>query len=48
MAKGNIRVHSGTAAVKVWQTEAAATAIYAGEPVKLKVTGSQYVIPLAD
>lgn len=32
----------------VWQTEAAATAIYAGEPVKVKVAGSKYVIPLAD
>ena len=31
-----------------WQTEAAATAILAGEPVKLKVAGSPYVIPLAD
>lgn len=31
-----------------WQTEAAATAILAGEPVKLKASGSPYVIPLAD
>lgn len=31
-----------------WQTEAAATAIYAGEPVKLKAAGSPYVIPCAD
>lgn len=31
-----------------WQTEANATAIYAGEPVKLKAAGSPYVIPLAD
>lgn len=30
-----------------WQTEAAATAILAGEPVKLKSAGSPYVIPLA-
>lgn len=30
------------------QTEAAATAILAGEPVKIKALGSQYVIPLAD
>lgn len=30
------------------QTEANATAIYAGEPVKFKALGSQYVIPLAD
>jgi len=31
-----------------WQTEAAATAILAGEPVKLKALGSPYVIPVAD
>lgn len=31
-----------------WQTEANATAIYAGEPVKLKAAGSPYVIPAAD
>lgn len=30
------------------QTEAAATAILVGEPVKFKTLGSQYVIPLAD
>jgi hypothetical protein len=35
-------------ATEVWATEAAATAIYAGEPVKNKSTGSPYVIPLAD
>lgn len=28
--------------------EAAATAMYAGEPVKAKVDGSKYAIPLAD
>jgi len=48
MAKGNVRIYSGSPAVKRWQTEAAATAIYAGEPVKLKSAGSPYVIPLAD
>lgn len=30
------------------QTEANATSIYAGEPVKLKAAGSPYVIPVAD
>jgi len=30
------------------QTEVGATAILAGEPVKFKALGSQYVIPLAD
>lgn len=33
---------------ETWQTEAAATAILAGEPVKNKSTGSPYAIPLAD
>jgi len=33
---------------RVCQTEAAATAIYAGEPVKIKSAGSPYVIPVAD
>lgn len=33
---------------RVCQTEAAATAILAGEPVKIKSAGSPYVIPLAD
>jgi hypothetical protein len=31
-----------------FRTEAAATAIYAGEPVKIGGTGSNYVVPLAD
>lgn len=51
MAKGNIWIYSspvGNPPVWQWQTEAAATAIYAGEPVKLKAAGSPYVIPLAD
>jgi hypothetical protein len=48
MAKGNISLHKGDVTVEVWQTEANATAIYAGEPVKLKSAGSPYVIPLAD
>lgn len=52
MAKNDIRIYStgGLPAVPTvrWQTEAAATAILAGEPVKLKAAGSPYVIPLAD
>lgn len=52
MAKNDIRIHdrAGYACVPTWtwQTEAAATAILAGEPVKLKSAGSPYVIPLAD
>ena len=51
MAKGNISiVGTGAGAVPTykWQTEAAATAILAGEPVKLKAAGSPYVIPCAD
>lgn len=48
MAKGDIRIHRGSPAVRVWQTEANATDILAGEPVKLKSAGSPYVIPLAD
>lgn len=48
MAKGNVRILTGNPAVRRWQTEANATAIYAGEPVKLKSSGSPYVIPLAD
>jgi hypothetical protein len=35
-------------ATQTYQTEAAATAIKYGEPVKLKTAGSEYVIPLAD
>lgn len=52
MAKNNIRVKDVAGAnvlnVQVFNTEAAATAIYAGEPVKEKTAGSKYVIPLAD
>jgi len=52
MAKFNVRIvdqagHNVIPTVK-WQTEANATAILAGEPVKLKAAGSPYVIPLAD
>lgn len=48
MAKANVLLHKGDVSIEVWQTEAGATAILAGEPVKLKVAGSPYVIPLAD
>ena len=51
MAKFDISVHEnpyGAAPTMVWQTEAGATDILAGEPVKLKAAGSPYVIPLAD
>lgn len=52
MAKNNVRIHKveglNVLPTTVWQTEANATAIKAGEPVKLKSAGSPYVIPLAD
>lgn len=52
MAKMNVRVKTPNGAltvpVIVCNTEAAATNIKAGEPVKLKTAGSKYVIPLAD
>ncbi|MEI9966178.1 MAG: hypothetical protein WDN67_00660 [Candidatus Moraniibacteriota bacterium] len=52
MAKGNIKVHKAAGYLNLptekWQTEANATAILAGEPVKLKAAGSPYAIPLAD
>lgn len=52
MSKLNVRIidqagHNVIPTVR-WQTEAGATAIYAGEPVKLKAAASPYVIPLAD
>jgi hypothetical protein len=52
MAKNDIRIHStgglNVVPTKLMQTEAAATAILAGEPVILKSAGSPYVIPAAD
>lgn len=52
MAKNDVRIVDfgghNTIPTLTWQTEAAATAIYAGEPVKLKAAGSPYAIPLAD
>lgn len=51
MATGDIKIlrtAGGNVPTYRWQTEAAATDIKAGEPVKLKAAGSPYVIPLAD
>lgn len=52
MSVANVRIHdkAGYNVVPTWkwQTEAGATDIKAGEPVKLKAAGSPYVIPLAD
>lgn len=52
MAKNDVRVRSveglNSLTTTVWQTEAGATDILAGEPVKLKSAGSPYVIPLAN
>jgi hypothetical protein len=51
MATADMRHHEvpyGSVPVVTWQTEAGATDINAGEPVKLKAAGSPYVIPLAD
>ena len=51
MAKGDIDIYDvsgkNTVPTKVFQTETGATAILAGEPVKLKSAGSPFVIPLA-
>lgn len=50
MARGDVRIKDdmGRPLPTIeWQTEAGATDIYAGEPVKLKTAGSPYVIPLA-
>lgn len=52
MSAGNVQILYGgalsTNPTRRYQTEANATAINFGEPVKLKSAGSQYVIPLAD
>jgi len=52
MAKGDIKIVDAggklNVPVIVCNTEAAATAIYAGEPVIYKTAGSKYVIPMAD
>jgi len=52
VALNDVKIHDtgglNVVPTRVWQTEAAATAILAGEPVKLKSAGSPYVIPLAD
>ena len=51
MAKNDVRVRDtgglNVVPTRTYQTEAAATDILAGEPVKLKAAGSPYVIPLA-
>lgn len=52
MAKGDITIvdlgGSNVTPVRKYRTEAAGTAIYAGEPVKFGGTGNNYVVPLAD
>lgn len=52
MARNDVKIHDtggfNVVPSRVYQTEAGATAILAGEPVKLKSAGSPYVIPLAD
>jgi len=52
MAKADIEIVDGgghhVVPTESWQTEAGATDILVGEPVKLKAAGSPYVIPLAD
>lgn len=52
MARNDIRIHDTAGLSNVpttlYQTEANATAILAGEPVILKIAGSPYVIPFAD
>jgi len=49
VAKNDIRIVSPSQVpVRRYQTEANATAIYAGEFVKMKALGSPYAIPLAD
>lgn len=51
MAQGDIKIvrtAGGNVPTFRWQTEAGATDINAGEPVKLKAAGSPYAIPLAD
>lgn len=52
MAKGDIKIvdvgGKNVTPVIVCNTEANATNIYAGEPVKFKTAGSKYVIPVAN
>lgn len=48
MAKNDIKVVSQDLPVITMRTEAAATAIYAGEPVKIGGTGTNYAVPGAD
>lgn len=50
MAINNIRIRESSVAAptRPWKTEAGATAILPGEPLKLKAAGSPYVIPCED
>lgn len=48
MARGDIKIVRGRGPAVEWQTEANSTAIYAGEPVKLKAAGSPYAIACVD
>lgn len=48
MARGDISIVRGRMIPIEWKAEANATAMYAGEPVKLKAAGSPYAIPLED
>lgn len=51
MAKGDIKIvdvgGANVPPIKTFRTEAAGTDIFAGEPVKLGGTGTNYVVPLA-
>jgi len=48
MARGDISIIKGCGPAVEFQTEANSTAIYAGEPVKLKAAGSPYAIACVD
>lgn len=51
MSLGDIKIHEqiyNSVPTRVWQTEAGATVVNAGELVKVKVAGSKYAIRCAD
>ncbi len=48
MARGDISIIKGAGPAVEFQTEAASTAFFAGEPVKLKAAGSPYAIVCVD
>ena len=48
MARGDISIIKGAGPAVEFRTEANSTAIYAGEPVKLKAAGSPYAIACED